>query len=62
MFRQVDDFFLGAGLAEVGDKVVVISGSPPGIEGSTNDIRIQVMCQVGDLVHEDRLVLIFYAS
>ena len=48
MFRQVDDFFLGAGLAEVGDKVVVISGSPPGIEGSTNDIRIH---KIGDAVH-----------
>ena len=28
------------GLAEVGDKVVVISGSPPGIPGSTNDLRV----------------------
>ncbi|RLK49224.1 pyruvate kinase [Microbacterium telephonicum] len=40
MFLQVDDFFLGQGLAEEGDKVVVISGSPPGIIGGTNDIRV----------------------
>ncbi|HEU0256809.1 MAG TPA: pyruvate kinase [Microbacteriaceae bacterium] len=45
MFAQVDDIVLAGGLAEVGDKVVVISGSPPGIAGSTNDVRIHV---VGD--------------
>lgn len=45
MFLQVDDFFLGNGLAEEGDKVVVISGSPPGIIGSTNDIRVH---KIGD--------------
>jgi pyruvate kinase len=48
MFRQVDDTLLGLGLAEIGDKVVVISGSPPGITGSTNDIRIH---QVGDALN-----------
>ena len=45
MFAQVDDILLGQGLAEMGDKVVVISGSPPGIVGSTNDIRVY---SVGD--------------
>ena len=48
MFLQVDDFFLGQGLAKEGDKVVVISGSPPGIIGSTNDIRIH---KIGDAVN-----------
>ena len=48
MFIQVDDYFLSNDLAEVGDKVVVISGSPPGIIGSTNDIRIH---KIGDAVH-----------
>lgn len=47
MFIQADEFLLGNGLAEVGDKIVVISGSPPGIIGSTNDIRIH---HVGDAV------------
>ncbi|MCU1509974.1 MAG: pyk [Glaciihabitans sp.] len=45
MYRQVDDVLLAEGLAEVGDKVVVISGSPPGISGSTNDLRVHI---VGD--------------
>lgn len=48
MFIQVDNFFLESGLAAEGDKVVVISGSPPGIIGSTNDIRVH---KVGDAVH-----------
>ena len=48
MFIQVDDYFLSNDLAKVGDKVVVISGSPPGIIGSTNDIRIH---KIGDAVH-----------
>ncbi|WP_417562521.1 pyruvate kinase [Microbacterium sp.] len=48
MFHQVDDFLLGDQLAEVGDKVVVVSGSPPGIVGSTNDIRVH---RVGDALH-----------
>jgi len=45
MFKQVDDILLAEGLAEVGDKVVVISGSPPGITGSTNDVRVH---RIGD--------------
>ncbi|HEY5224060.1 MAG TPA: pyruvate kinase [Microbacteriaceae bacterium] len=46
MFGQVDDIVLGEKLAEVGDKVVVISGSPPGISGSTNDVRVHVLGDV----------------
>src|SRR5690606_33539690 len=45
MYHQVDDYLLSNGLAAEGDKVVVISGSPPGIVGSTNDIRVHA---VGD--------------
>ena len=48
MFRQVDEHLLESGLAEEGDRVVVISGSPPGIVGSTNDIRVH---KVGDAVN-----------
>ena len=47
MFHQVDEYLLGSGLAETGDKVVVISGSPPGIIGSTNDLRVH---KVGDTI------------
>ena len=49
MFGQVDDVLLGNGLAEVGDKVIVISGSPSGIAGSTNDLRVH---RVGDAHNE----------
>ncbi|MHA7986516.1 pyruvate kinase [Rathayibacter sp. CAU 1779] len=49
MMGQVDDVLIGKGLAQVGDKVVVISGSPPGISGSTNDVRVHV---VGDVHNE----------
>ena len=48
MFGQVDDILLRQGLAEIGDVVVVISGSPPGIEGSTNDLRVH---RVGDALN-----------
>jgi len=43
MFVQVDEVLLREGLVEPGDKVVVISGSPPGIAGSTNDMRVHVI-------------------
>lgn len=48
MFKQVDDALLGRGLVEVGDKVVVISGSPPGLSGSTNDLRVHVIGDAAD--------------
>ncbi|MCU1545394.1 MAG: pyk [Homoserinimonas sp.] len=48
MYKQVDETLLRDGLAEVGDRVVVISGSPPGIAGSTNDLRVH---RVGDAVN-----------
>jgi pyruvate kinase len=48
MYLQVDNYFLSNGLAAEGDRVVVISGSPPGIIGSTNDIRIH---KIGDAVN-----------
>ncbi|GAA1218408.1 pyruvate kinase [Rhodoglobus aureus] len=48
MYRQVDEVLLDQKLAEVGDKVVVISGSPPGIAGSTNDLRVHI---IGDAIN-----------
>ena len=45
MYPQVDDVLLSRGLVQKGDKVVVISGSPPGVPGSTNDLRVHI---VGD--------------
>lgn len=49
MFGQADEILLGENLAEEGDKVVITAGSPPGISGSTNDIRVH---RVGDAVGE----------
>ena len=40
---QVDEVLLSKQLAEAGDKVVVICGSPPGKSGTTNDMRIHVV-------------------
>jgi pyruvate kinase len=45
MYPQVDKALISRGMAEKGDKVVVISGSPPGLPGSTNDLRVHI---VGD--------------
>jgi pyruvate kinase len=49
MFHQVDELILGAGLAKIGDEVVVIAGTPPGIPGSTNSLRVH---KVGDALNE----------
>ncbi len=49
MFGQVDDLLLSQGMASVGEKVVVIAGTPPGIAGSTNDLRVHM---VGDAHNE----------
>jgi pyruvate kinase len=40
---QADDILLGENLAVLGDKVVVISGSPPGKAGTTNDMRVHIV-------------------
>ncbi|MEO5921441.1 MAG: pyruvate kinase [Pseudolysinimonas sp.] len=48
MYHQVDEKLIAAGLAEIGDKVVVISGSPPGIPGGTNDLRVHT---IGDAMN-----------
>ncbi len=40
MFRQVDAALLELGRAREGDAVVVVAGTPPGIAGSTNSMRV----------------------
>ena len=49
MVRQVDEQLLAAGRVVEGDIVVIIAGSPPGIPGSTNALRIHRM---GDAINE----------
>ena len=46
MFGQVDEVLAKTGMAVNGEKVVVISGSPPGIPGTTNDVRVHVVGEV----------------
>jgi pyruvate kinase len=45
--RQVDQGLRSRGLAEEGDLVVVVSGSPPGHAGTTNTMRLH---RIGDPV------------
>jgi len=47
MVHQVDEFLTASDLVERGDPVVVISGTPPGRAGSTNDLRVH---RVGEVV------------
>jgi pyruvate kinase len=49
MVRQVDEALLNIGRLEEGDQVVIIAGSPPGIPGSTNALRIHRM---GDAINQ----------
>jgi pyruvate kinase len=49
MVRQVDEQLLKIGRVTLGDLVVIIAGSPPGIPGSTNALRIHRM---GDAINE----------
>ncbi|AQX80325.1 pyruvate kinase [Plantibacter flavus] len=47
MVAQVDEVLVATGKAAVGEPVIIISGSPPGIPGTTNDIRVH---KVGDVL------------
>ncbi|HEX6514776.1 MAG TPA: pyruvate kinase [Nocardioidaceae bacterium] len=49
MVTQVDEALLKIGRVREGDLVVIIGGSPPGIPGSTNALRIHRM---GDAINE----------
>lgn len=40
MMDQVDEILLAQGLAKIGDEVVVVAGTPPGVPGSTNTLRV----------------------
>ena len=43
MVMQVERELLGLGQAVEGDVVVIVAGSPPGIPGSTNAMRVHIM-------------------
>ena len=41
MIRQVDKALIGTGRIDEGDRVVIVAGSPPGVAGHTNMIRVR---------------------
>ena len=47
MVKQVDGVLIDSKRASIGDNVVIVAGSPPGIPGSTNALRVH---RVGDAV------------
>ena len=49
MVRQVDEQLLRIGRVREGELVIIIAGSPPGIPGSTNALRVH---KIGDAINE----------
>jgi pyruvate kinase len=47
MVKLVDTVLIDSGRAQLGDQVMIVAGSPPGIPGSTNAMRVH---RVGDAV------------
>jgi pyruvate kinase len=47
MVKQVDTILIDSGRAQKGQEVMIVAGSPPGIPGSTNAMRVH---RVGDAV------------
>lgn len=47
MVKQIDSTLLDTGRAKIGENIVIVAGSPPGIPGSTNAMRVH---RVGDAV------------
>jgi pyruvate kinase len=47
MVKQADTLLIQSGRAREGENVVIVAGSPPGIPGSTNAMRVH---RVGDAV------------
>lgn len=52
MFAQVDTVLLSAGRVELGDTVLVIAGSPPGVIGSTNTLRVHRIGEATGMLKE----------
>lgn len=50
MVRQVETALLDIGRCQVGDKIVIAAGSPPGMAGRTNMVRVH---RIGDAISPD---------
>jgi pyruvate kinase len=49
MVREVDTALVRLGRCAVGDKIVIVAGSPPGSPGKTNALRVH---RIGDAINE----------
>ena len=47
MVKQVDTVLIESGRAQVGELIIIVAGSPPGIPGSTNALRVHC---IGDAI------------
>jgi pyruvate kinase len=47
MVKLVDTVLIQSGRAKKGENVMIVAGSPPGIPGSTNAMRVHI---VGDAI------------
>jgi pyruvate kinase len=47
LVAQVDELLLETGHCQVGDQVVMVFGSPPGVRGSLNALRVHQMGEAG---------------
>jgi pyruvate kinase len=43
MVRQVDQILIDSGTVAKGESVLIVAGSPPGIPGSTNAMRVHII-------------------
>ena len=43
MFRTADEWLLGSNKVKAGDRVVIVAGTPPNKEASTNLIRVHTV-------------------
>jgi pyruvate kinase len=48
MIKQVEQVVVGSGKGADGDELVVVAGTPPGVAGSTNSLRVH---RIGDPTH-----------
>jgi pyruvate kinase len=47
MVKQCDTLLIATGRVKIGEQVMIVAGSPPGIPGSTNAMRVH---KIGDAV------------
>lgn len=55
MYVQVDEVLLGSGRAQVGDTCLIVAGSPPGVVGSTNTLRVHRVGEATGVLPEAKL-------